>query len=84
MLEITFSTEDTIRKMEYHVTNLKIILLGENVSIVCSRLRSAITVFSFLDKLPQDLTLKLLSVFQTSSIIFLNDIFNWFSYHVSL
>ena len=51
MLEITSSTDDTIRTMEHRVTNLKITnFVGENVSTACSQLRSAITRLTFLDK----------------------------------
>ena len=64
ILEITSSTNDAIRAMEHHVTSLKLTnCVGENVSTACSQLRSAITRLTFLDKLPIDLTLKLLYVF---------------------
>ena len=78
MLEITSSTDDAIRAMEHRVTSLKLTnFVGENVSTACSQLRSAITRLTFLNKLPPDLTLKLLSVFQTSSVRAFNDIFRF-------
>ena len=65
MLEITSSTEDTIRTMEIRLSSLKITSFqGENVSTAYSQIRSTITRLRFLKKLPSDLTAKLLTVFR--------------------
>ena len=78
MLEITSSTEDAIRTMETRLSSLKITSFqGENVSTACSQIRSAITRLLFLKKLPSNLTAKLLTVFQTSSVAAFNDIFRF-------
>ena len=78
MLEIRSSTKDDIRTMEHRLSSLKITSFqGENVSTTCSQIRSAITRLRFLKKLPSDLTAKLLTVFQTSSVAAFNDIFKF-------
>ena len=69
VLVITSSTDDAIRTMENSIPSLKITSFqGESVSTDCSQIRSVITRLRFLKKLPSDLTAKLLTVFQTSSV----------------
>ena len=69
VLEITSSTEDAIRTMETRLPSLEITSFqGENVSTACSQIRSVITRLQVLKKLPSDLTTKLLTDFQTSSV----------------
>ena len=78
MLEITSSTENAIRTIETRVSSFKITSFqGKNVSIACYQIRSAITRLRFLKTLPSDLTAKLLTVFQTSSVAAFNDIFRF-------
>ena len=78
MLEITSSTEDTIRAMETRLSSLKISSFqGENISTVCSKIRSAVARLQIEMKLPSDLNLKILTVFKTSSVFTFNVIFYW-------
>ena len=78
MEEITSSNTDAVRAMENRVTSLKLTdFQWENMSNVVSQLRNTISRLTFLGKLPHDIVLKLLDVFQSSSVPAFNDVFKF-------
>ena len=69
---------DSVRVMKHRVFSLTITFFeGENTPTVVSQLRSAISRLTFLKELPREIVLKLLDVFQSSSVPHFNDVFRF-------
>ena len=64
--------------MKHRVFSLTITFFeGENTPTVVSQLRSAISRLTFLKELPHEIVLKLLDIFQSSSVPHFNDIISF-------